>query len=190
MAGPAHSRGWLGQALSARYNTRQWALPAPPTTTVPSGAWGGSPKWGWHDVCRSFLRESGIGLAISAARAAPLSRASLLDAMRGLGSLRASARGRPAARRTPLRRGYKAAAGASHKPCTRLCASERSGSGQHVLRTGSPSMHASCGRQTPPQHPMIPGPRTSAILRGAEWSVTEWCRARTGAPWSPGRLAR
>ena len=39
-------------------------------------------------VYLSSLRESGIGLARPAAPPAPLSRASLLDAMRGLGSLR------------------------------------------------------------------------------------------------------
>ena len=41
-----------------------------------------------YGVSWPFLRESGIGLARSATLSAPLSRASLLGAMRGFGSLR------------------------------------------------------------------------------------------------------
>ena len=78
-----------------------WARPSVYVTTLGSGpsqhlrrprcrrvhGWG-RPKWSRHDVCRPFLRESGIGLATPATRTAPLSRDSLLDAMRGFGSLR------------------------------------------------------------------------------------------------------
>ena len=84
---PTAGVGW-GRPFSVRYNTRRWALPTPLTTRDAAGAWVGSRKSSRDDVSRSFLRESGIGLARSAALAAPLSRASLLDAMRGFGSLR------------------------------------------------------------------------------------------------------
>ena len=81
-----------GLAGPGPQRTLQHSAVGPPSTSddhdVPSGAWGGSPKWSRHDVCRSFLRESGIGLAIPAAHTAPRSRASLLDAMWGFGSLR------------------------------------------------------------------------------------------------------
>ena len=79
--------GW-GRPFSVRYNTRRWALPTPLTTRDAAGAWVGSQKSSQDDVSRSFLRESGIGLATPAIRTAPLSRDSLLDAMRGFGSLR------------------------------------------------------------------------------------------------------
>ena len=84
---PTAGVGW-GRPFSVRYNTRRWALPTPLTTRDAAGAWVGARKSSRDDVSRSFLRESGIGLARSAALAAPLSRASLLDAMRGFGSLR------------------------------------------------------------------------------------------------------
>ena len=91
--------GWLGQALSLRYNTRQWALPAPPTTTVPSDAWVGSPKWSRYGASRPFLRESGIELAITAAGVAPLSRGTAVVSWMPRGSSAAfgarTPRGRP-----------------------------------------------------------------------------------------------
>ena len=71
--------------------TLQHSAVGPPNTSDDRGApgaWVGSRKSSRDDVSLSSLRESGIGLARPAAPPAPPSRASLLDAMRGLGSLR------------------------------------------------------------------------------------------------------